>query len=230
MSATAYDVLLVDADDTLFDFPAAERAALADTLRAFDLSCDAANLALYHDINRRMWALLERGGIDQATLRVQRFQEFIDALGEERDAIAMGEHFVCALGGQAIPLPGAEAAIARWAQRVPVVIITNGIAAVQRARFARSPMRAHIAGMAISEEVGAAKPDARMVHAALALVPGAKPERALLLGDSLRADIGAAHNAGIASCWFNPHQAPLTGDVVPTYTVTSLDEVDAYLP
>ncbi len=230
MSATAYQVLLVDADDTLFDFPAAERAALEATLRAFDVPCDEASLALYHDINRRMWALLERGGIDQATLRVQRFQEFIDVLGIERDAVEMGEHFVRALGEQAIPLPGAEAAIARWALRVPVVIITNGIAAVQRARFARSPMRAHIAGMAISEEVGAAKPDARMVKAALALVPGATPESALLLGDSLRADIGAAVNAGIASCWFNPHNAPLTGECTPTHTVTSLDEVDAFLP
>ena len=37
-----YTCLLLDADNTLLDFDAAERQALADTMAQFELPCDAA--------------------------------------------------------------------------------------------------------------------------------------------------------------------------------------------
>jgi len=226
-----YAFLLADADNTLFDFPAGERLALVETFEAYGLPTDEATLRTYHHINEALWRQLERGETSPDKLRVQRFAELLDVLGlrEVRSATDIAESFIDALGRQAIMLPGAEQAVRRWAARVPIAIVTNGIASVQRARIARSPIADRIAALIISEEVGASKPDRRMVDAALNALGCADPRRALLLGDSLEADVAAAANAGIASCWFNPGQSPNPTVHRPTHTASSLDEVDALL-
>jgi 2-haloacid dehalogenase/putative hydrolase of the HAD superfamily len=52
----------------------------------------------------------------------------------------------------------------------------------------------------ISEEVGVRKPRGEIFAAALERL-GTAPEAALHVGDSLRADVGGAHAAGITSAW-----------------------------
>jgi len=231
MRRPGYAFLLADADNTLFDFPAGEWLALKETFRTYDLPTDETTLLTYHHINEALWRQLERGEITPDKLRFQRFDELLGVLGlsEARNAAEIAESFVEALGQQAIMLPGAEQAVRRWAARAPVAIVTNGIASVQRARIARSPIVDCVAALIISEEVGAAKPDRRMVDAALTALGCADPRQALLLGDSLEADIAAAANAGISSCWYNPGRSPNPTAFRPTHTVASLDEVDALL-
>ena len=83
--------------------------------------------------------------------------------------------------------------------------------------------------MVISEEVGAAKPDPRMIEEALQMVRCGDKSRALMLGDSLTSDIAGAVNAGVDSCWFNPHGKENTTAIRPTYEVRSLEQVDELL-
>ena len=117
----------------------------------------------------------------------------------------------------------------RWSARVPVVVVTNGIGSVQRGRMERSPIRAYIRGLIISEEVGAAKPDPRMIEAALRAVGCADRARALMLGDSLTSDIAGAEAAGVDSCWFNPSGAKNESVHRPTYEIRRYEQLDALL-
>lgn len=52
--------------------------------------------------------------------------------------------------------------------RSPLAIVTNGLQAVQRSRLAHSTIRHFISELIISEEVGAAKPQAAFFDAAFA--------------------------------------------------------------
>jgi YjjG family noncanonical pyrimidine nucleotidase len=230
MQSRGYRFLLADADDTLFDFPAGERLAFTQTFQAFELPADESAFALYRQINETLWRRLERGEITPARLRVQRFEELLAALptGKAHRAFDISQRFVEEMGRQALLLPGAEAAVRRWFARVPLAIVTNGIAEIQRARLARSAIAPYVSALIISEEVGAPKPDRRMVDAALSAVHCQDPRQALLLGDSLEADIAAAKNAGVDSCWYNPRHLPNTS-YTPTHTVAALGEVDALL-
>ena len=228
--ARRYDVLLCDADNTLFDFNRAEELAFAMACRAMGIAPDDALLHAYSQINAALWRLFERGGIDQKTLRVRRFEHFLSHIGMERvDAAAMSEAFVGALGQQAVLIPGAAQAVRRWRAICPVVIVTNGIARVQRGRMDRSEIRDDIDGLIISEEVGAAKPDPRMVEAGMRAAGVSDPSRALMLGDSLTSDIAAAANAGVDACWFNPQGKANASGLPVRYTIDSLDGVDAIL-
>ena len=225
-----YDVLLCDADNTIFDFTKAEENAFAIACAHAGIDGAERLLPVYADINSAMWKLLELGGITQSVLRVRRFEFFLTAIGRtDIDARDMGDTFADALGRQSVPLPGAVEAVARWSRMLPVVIVTNGISKVQHGRMEGSEVRHFISGMVISEEVGAAKPDPRMLELAMEKAGVTDRRRALMLGDSLSSDIAAAANAGVDACWFNPRGAGNAKGLPVRYEIRSLDEVDAIL-
>ncbi len=224
-----YSFLLVDADDTLMDFPAAEAHALQALFVAHALPTDEATFQRYYAINTALWDALERGEVTSEALRVLRFSRLLEDLHCAKSASILAEDYIALLGQQAHPLPGAEAALARWAARVPIAIVTNGLAAVQRHRFARSPMSPYIRALVISEEVGVAKPDPRIFAAALKALGCTDPTQALMIGDSLKADVAGASQSGIDSCWYNPHHLPHSGPHTPTHIIDTLDAVDALL-
>ena len=45
------------------------------------------------------------------------------------------------------------------------------------------------------------------------------------LGDSITSDMQGGINAGMHTCWFNPHGKQGREDIVPEYTVKSLEEI-----
>lgn len=228
--STRYDVLLCDADNTIFDFNRAEENAFAEACLRMGLEATADRLALYSRINEALWRLFEQGGITQSALRVRRFEQFLEAIGHaELDAQAMAQAFVEALGRQSVPIEGAIDALRRWSRLLPVIIVTNGIARVQHGRMDGSEARHYIRGMVISEEVGAAKPDPRMIEAGMAAAGVSDRSRVLMLGDSLSSDIAAAANAGVDACWYNPRGKANESGLPIAYTIRSLDEVDAIL-
>ena len=225
-----YDLLLCDADDTLFDFKKAEVNAFGETCAAMGFAATDELLATYSVINAALWKLLEQGGITQKVLRVRRFEQFLEAIGRsELDAQMMAETYANALGRQSVPIEGAVEAVARWSKIVPVIIVTNGISKIQHGRMNGSEVRHYIRGMVISEEVGAAKPDPRMLEIGMEMAGVTDKSRVLMLGDSLSSDIGAAANAGIDACWYNPKKNVNTKGLPVRYEITDLDDVDGIL-
>lgn len=225
-----YDVLLCDADDTIFDFQRAEENAFAFACAGVGIEATDERLARYSAINLALWKLLEQGGITQGALRVRRFEQFLQSIGRtDVNPEGMSARFVEGLSRQSVPYEGAVAAVERWSGILPVIIVTNGIAKVQHSRMERSEVRWFISGMVISEEVGAAKPDPRMLEAGMRMAGVSDCRRALMLGDSLSSDMTAARNAHVDACWFNPKGLKNDRGLPIAYEIRSLDEVDAIL-
>jgi len=227
---TRYDLLLCDADDTLFDFGKAEENAFADACAAMGFAATKELLDIYSVINEALWKLLEMGGITQKVLRVRRFEQFLEKIGKsDLDAQKMSEAFVDSLGRQSVPIDGAIDAISRWSKIVPVIIVTNGIAKVQHGRMDKSEVRHYIRGMVISEEVGAAKPDPKMLEVGMEMAGITDRSRVLVLGDSLSSDMAAAAKAGVDACWYNPKKNVNKKGLPIRYEIMDLDDVDSIL-
>ena len=225
-----YDVLLCDADNTIFDFEKAEENAFVKTLEQMNIEGGLSLLPMYSAINKALWELLEQGGITQKVLRVRRFEQFLEAIGRtDIDAAGMAQAFVDSLGRQSVPIEGAIEAVERWSRILPVIIVTNGIAKVQHGRMDGSAVKPYISGLVISEEVGSAKPDPKMLHIGMEQAGVTDVRRALMLGDSLSSDIAAAANAGVDACWYNPKGAENKKGLPVRYEIRDLDEVDAIL-
>lgn len=218
-----YDILLCDIDDTLFDFGAGEAIALSQTFAHFGIPCTDAYTSAYHRANAEQWRRLERGETTQVKLRVDRFAEFLKDVNLPLDANALSEDYIQTLGQQRIPLPGAVELCREVSARMPIWLVTNGIARIQRSRMKASAVTPYISGLIISEEMGVSKPNPVMVLEPLAQAGVDDLSRAVLLGDSLTSDVAAANNAGIDSILFTNGKEPPQNHRA-TWAVQTLEE------
>ena len=154
-----YRVLLADADGTLFDFYKGEAIAVREMFTRFGFPTDDRTISLYSECNEAQWKKLERGETTSEKLRVDRFSGFLALAGLEGDAQALCDDYMERLGQQCWPLPFSTELIRRASEKMPVYLVTNGIARIQRDRLSRSEIEPYITGVIISEEIGASKPN-----------------------------------------------------------------------
>ena len=220
-----YSCLLFDADGTLFDYDVAEAQALAATFHEVGVEEPPGALEIYRRVNSEMWLEFERGTTSQARLKVERFELLFEATGITADPHLFSPLYLEHLSRRTDLIDGAETVISNLAERARMLLITNGIAAVQRPRFSSSTIHHLFDGFVISEEVGAAKPAPEIFESAFREMN--HPERAdvLMIGDSLTSDIKGGNDFGIDTCWFNPAGMPADPEIEPTYQITSLREL-----
>lgn len=218
-----YDFLLLDADETLLDFPRAERDALCDALRVMEISPDEEMIGTYSEINNGFWKMLERGEIGKTELRTARFEAFCRHYGFQIDVPRLAVAYTDALATKGYLLPHALEVCRTLSAHCKLYIITNGIATVQRGRFEPSPLRELVQDLFISEEIGAEKPSLAYFEAVAARIPDFDRKRALVIGDSLSSDMRGGYQAGIDTCWFNPTGKQAPADLPITYTVSTLE-------
>lgn len=222
-----YRFLLVDNDNTLMDFSHAEYLSLKEVLQAWQLPDDDTVCNAYHHINDALWKALERGETTQQQLKYDRFAQLLEHLGRtDLDAAELSQRFASNLSTHAELLPGAMALLEAIHGQMKIALVSNGVSAIQRGRLSRCTFTPLLDAVLISEEIGVKKPDPRMVDMALEALGCTDRSQAVLLGDSLSADIPAAVNAGIDSIYLSLH-----GNVSEqaTYTVFSLEEAQALL-
>ncbi len=223
-----YRLVLLDADDTLFDFKACERAALREALGEFGIPWGDSAFEEYARANGEAWAAFEKGALTHETLKTRRFEDFLRRMGIEGDAGALGALYVERLSEQGILMPGAEAVLEDLSASYLLALVTNGIKEVQRRRLGGSPIARYFAAAIISGEAGFAKPDPRMLEAAAKAVGFSDKSRMVMVGDSLSSDILAGINYGIDTVWLNP-KGEGCGETRPTYEIRELAELPGVL-
>ena len=221
----AYPYLLFDADNTLFDFDAAERNAHLQLCRDYHLAFSEEGYQLYHQCNAQLWHEFDLGRCTKEFLLVERFRRYLAITGEKADPEALNAAHLKALGEGAILLPGALELCRRLAENHQLYLLTNAVASVQRQRFARSPITPFFQGVFISEEIGCGKPNRAYFDYVFRAVPGLSTENALVIGDSLSSDIQGANNAGLPCCGFNPRGLARPEGLRIDYEIRTLEEL-----
>lgn len=220
-----YNCLLIDTDGTLLDFEASQRKALAAALGQFGIPAEEAVLALYARINGELWRALERGEIRREKLYRERFVRLLRQLALTGDPEALSRAYEQALAGQADLMPGALEAVRELSEVATLAVVTNGFEKVQRSRLALSGLDKYMDGIYISEKMGANKPARRFFEGVLKDLGIEHREKVLVIGDSLKADVEGAKNAGLAACWFCPGGFEKAPRPAPDHMVGDLREL-----
>jgi YjjG family noncanonical pyrimidine nucleotidase len=204
----AYTALLLDLDHTLLDSDASEIDAFHHALGSAGVVDPARHLPAYHEINRALWTQVERGEISAAHLRTTRFARLCDTAGIDASPEALADAFAYGLGAFGELYSGVRDVLDQLAAdpSLSLALVTNGLSDVQRARIARLDLARYFQAIAISSELGIAKPAAAIFEHALAELGSPPKPTALVVGDSLSSDILGGRNAGLATCWYNPHR------------------------
>lgn len=232
-----YDTLLLDADETLMDFPAAERQALQRTFMQHGMHFTDQTDAAYQQINQQLWRQFERGEITRPQLLATRFAALFAQLrvsGIDTDAFNREYLFNLGYGTQLMPhaLPVCQTLYHRGYR---LYILTNGVSAPQRRRIGGSGLQPYLSGIFVSEESGYQKPLREFYDYVFAQIPNFHPETALMVGDSLSSDMEGARRAGVDACWLNQKGQSAPQDLLfPAgpirYEIHSLPELLEILP
>ncbi len=226
-----YHTLLLDLDDTILDFKAAEAHAISMVLSSHGLTATAEHLTAYARINQALWEELERKEITIDHVLHSRFESFFETLGISVDGAREESLFRSHLNGHALLIPEAEQLLKQWHATHRVYAISNGLLETQIARLEKAGITDLFHGLFISEQVGVNKPDPAFFDHVAHNIPDFSRENSLVIGDSLTSDIQGGNLAGIPTCWFNrfDHALPTLEILQPVHIIRQLRELNALL-
>lgn len=220
-----YQILLLDADGTLLDFQKAEARGLEAAFSHYHLPFDENMLADYSAINKKCWEEFEQGLLDKKSLLVERFRRLFEkkSIHADPNAVRVTYQYELSLGSYLIE--HAYEVCEELSKTHDLYIVTNGVASTQHRRLRESGLDKLMKGIFISEEIGCQKPQKEFFHYAFRHIPGFRRESALMIGDSLSADIQGGINAGVDTCWYNPFSKENTGNRNITYEIRDIREL-----
>ncbi|AXK54560.1 MULTISPECIES: HAD family hydrolase [Pseudomonas] len=223
-------LITFDLDDTLWDTAPVIVSAEA-TLRQW-LTEHAPNLGgvpVEH-----LWAIRERVLQDEPTLKYRisalrrrvLFHALEEAGYEHSQASQLADQsFEVFLHArhQLDIFPEVQPTLEALANHFALGVVTNGNADVRRLGLAD-----YFKFALCAEDIGVAKPDARLFHEALQR-GGATAETAVHIGDHPGDDIAGAQQAGLRAIWFNPAGKAWEAERAPDAEIRSLKELPALL-
>lgn len=221
-----YDIVLLDADETVYDFLLAEKTAVSRTLAEFGVDPTDETVALYSAINLRCWKALERGELSRERLKSHRFRLLFEQIGAaEVDFNAVNDSYLKNLAECGFMLPGATEFVKKLHEEydVKIYLATNGLTVPQTGRYVRSGIDRYVDGIYISEQIGASKPDKAYFDYIFSDLGVTDKSRVIILGDSLTSDMQGGRNAGVTTCRYLRGAEP-DGNPLCDYEIQTYDE------
>ena len=226
----AYKFLLFDLDHTLLDFESAEETALTQMLEGMNFPNIQAFKDYYKPMNQVLWKDLEQKKLTKQELVDSRFAIGFAHFGITVDGAEMALRYQDYISLQGQSFPGAEEMLAELVERgYQLYGATNGVTAIQEGRLAHSTIAPYFKEVFISEQLQTQKPDPDFFERVGQRIPGFSKEQALMIGDSLTADIVGGNASGIDTVWYNPDRKENTSPAVPTYEADSYSKILALL-
>ena len=218
--------VFLDLDDTIFDFKACEKLALSSTLSHFSLSFTEQDLFEYSQINDKMWKLLERGEISRETLRIKRFEVFLERYhASSLDTVIFGDQYFKMLASTGVLIDGARDLLEHLSLHYDLYAVTNGYEFTQKGRIKCANIGKYFKDIFISQSIGAVKPNKEFFDRCIATIPDFSLNTSVLIGDSPTSDIKGGNTYGIYTIRYNPLGLPNPPDAIPRAEVFSLSEI-----
>jgi putative hydrolase of the HAD superfamily len=194
--------VLFDLDGTLADTAGAEREAwdaIAAIIEEHVPAVDRHELyERYSAVFEPHWTAFLEGRIDFGEYRWNRLQEAIAPWGELHAELFEAYRVEKRNGLRNLRLfdDALETVRGLRSRGLRVGLLTNGPSQLQRTKIEITALEPELDSIAVSEEIGAAKPAAEAFHAATTLL-GRPPAEVAMVGDSPEYDISGALAAGL---------------------------------
>lgn len=224
-------VIFIDIDNTLLSFDEYVKQSMKNGFEHFRLrKFENWMLDEFHSINLKLWRQIEDKEITFEELGQIRWNMVFEKLGIDFDGVVFEKYFRDCLTDSAIPVNGAYEMLDYLKDKYILFAASNGPYDQQTNRLRIGNMLDYFEAVYASEAVGASKPSVKFFDYAFRdlserLGETVIPEEALIIGDSITADMVGGANYGLKTCWYNRHKAQLPKKVELDYTIEKLEEV-----
>ena len=227
--------ILIDLDDTLWDFRRNSKIAMQEIYNDYELNKLYDSFESFYDVytakNHQLWEQYAKGEITKDYLSLERFLYPLRVVGAEDVELAkrLGEDFLHRTTLQTNLVDGAIETLEYLKSKgYTLSIISNGFIEVQYTKLRRSGLLPYFSNVFLSEEVGYQKPDIRFFQAVLDRL-NATPAECLVIGDNLQTDIQGAQNANMRAIFYNAHPEQLSKNEFSGQIIANLLEIKTIL-
>jgi len=218
-----------DLDHTLWDFEKNSALTFEKILQANRVAVNLNDfLRVYIPLNLEFWKLYRDGKIIKEDLRYQRLKQTFDSLGftiSDETIHVLSEQYIEHLCSFTHLFPNTVDILDYLKPKYKLHIITNGFQEIQEKKLRNANIHSYFDQIIDSEMAGVKKPNPIIYQLALQKA-NVTPEKSIMIGDSLEADILGARAMGLHALHFNVHN-----DKKHEYCdmINDLNEIKSYL-
>ena len=221
--------IFFDLDHTLWDFETNSSKAFHFIFNQTNIDVNLDDFLFhYAPINQKYWKLYREEKVSKPVLRYNRLKESFDALeysisNEQINHLA--KIYIDNLPNYNNLFEGTIEVLEYLITKYQLHIITNGFEEIQLLKLEKSKILHFFNKVITSENVGVKKPNPIIFNHALQITE-TTPEKSVMIGDNLEADIEGAQRTGMHTIFFNTHNEPVHND---TISIKKLIEIKQHL-
>ena len=219
-----YEYILIDLDDTIFDFKKGEKVSLSNVLKMHNYDICENEILEFSKLNERYFQMYASGAISRDEFHSKRFKEFLDSLNLNLDAGIVDKEYMDELSNSAEFVDGAYEFILKLkADNYRLFIASNGMHEIQQNRLKKAGIFDYFEKIFVSSKIGFNKPKKEFFDYIFNSLSDFEKSKYIMIGDRIDSDIIGANNAGIDSIFFNRKNENIK--VNTTCEASSFDEI-----
>ena len=222
------EVVFIDIDNTLLDFNQSSKLSVKKAFSNFGLPYKDSDYVVFKTINDQLWKKIERGELDRKGLHNVRFPLVLKELGVDFDGLKVETEFRKVLAQTACLVDGALETLKYLCGKYKVYGATNAIYDLQVNRLTSAGLYQYFSGLFVSEKIGHNKPTKEFFDYCFSNIDGLKPSQAVMVGDSLTADIIGGKDYGMTTVWYNHDKLDMVSDKA-DYKIDKLIDIKTVL-
>lgn len=219
--------VLIDIDDTIFDFEKCSKNAFKKTLKKLDLSYKEKDFSYFNKVNDILWTKQKLGEInieevfEHRSIMMSKYFE-LDIKKE-----IFNDLFVEFLYDEIEMVDEVEDLLSYLSNKYQIYAASNGVYNMQVNRIKKSNLSKYFKDIFVSDKISYEKPDKRFFKKIMDITKYSNDDL-IMIGDSIKSDIIGAKNSNIKSIYFNKENKKIS-DKNFTYQVKNLSEIKKIL-
>lgn len=240
-----YKILIFDLDDTLIDNLENVRNAYAKMIKSIGEEYSEDGFKKWYEIDKKFWKDWQDGLIELPDyfknetgkkseeflnwVRAQRVLIYFDNKISLEKAIELNNLFMNSLTEVVIAIDGAYDILKYLKEKYYIIVATNGPKIATKDKLSKIKCLNLVNEVLSADMFGYMKPKKEFFEAIQNLLKNYNNKEYLIIGDSLKSDIGFAMNCEFDSCWFNKNKEKLSERYKPTMIIKELKELKKIL-
>lgn len=219
--------VLIDIDDTIFDFEKCSKNAFKKTLKKLGLSYKEKDFSYFNEVNDILWSKQKLGEMNIEEVFTHRSNMMSKYFELDFEKEIFNNLFVEFLYDEIEMVDGIEDLLSYLSNKYQIYAASNGVYEMQVNRIKKSNLSKYFKDIFVSDKIGFEKPDKRFFQKIMNITKFSNNDL-IMIGDSIKSDIVGARNSKIKSIYFNKENKKIS-DKNFTYQVKKLSEIKKIL-
>lgn len=219
--------VLIDIDDTIFDFEKCSKNSFLKTLEKFNIKFKEEDFSYFNRVNDILWTKQKLGEINIKEVFIKRDYLMGKYFNIDIEKGLFNDLFVKFLYDEIEMVDGIEDLLLYLSDKYKIFTASNGVYDMQVNRIKKSNLSKYFTAIFVSDKIGYEKPDKRFFQKIMDITKYSNDDL-IMIGDSMKSDIIGAKNSKIKSIYFNKENKKIS-DKNFTYQVKNLSEIKKIL-